>query len=156
MKKISAFLALAALLVAQGADAQTLKSVKDRGILNCGANGTLAGFGLPDAQGKWTGLDVDFCRAVAAAVFGDFAMGRYTFRRKRRENRCGAIYRGNGAKRQPLDLATRSFCDWGRGEGPWGNGLESRWCSPAGARPTGGIAGHPPRYAVTEFVPEGP
>jgi len=45
--------------------------VKDRGILNCGANGTLAGFGLPDAQGNWTGLDVDFCRAVAAAVLGD-------------------------------------------------------------------------------------
>ena len=71
MKKISAFLALAALLVAQGADAQTLKSVKDRGSLNCGANGTLGGFGLPDAQGKWTGLDVDFCRAIAAAVLND-------------------------------------------------------------------------------------
>jgi len=39
--------------------------------LNCGANGTLAGFGLPDAQGKWTGLDVDVCRAVAAAIFND-------------------------------------------------------------------------------------
>jgi len=45
--------------------------VKDRGMLNCGANGTLAGFGLPDAQGKWTGLDVDFCRAIAAAVLND-------------------------------------------------------------------------------------
>ena len=43
----------------------------DRGILNCGANGTLAGFGLPDAQGKWTGLDVDVCRAIAAALFND-------------------------------------------------------------------------------------
>jgi general L-amino acid transport system substrate-binding protein len=40
-------------------------------MLNCGANGTLAGFGLPDAQGKWTGLDVDVCRAVAAAIFND-------------------------------------------------------------------------------------
>ena len=39
--------------------------------MNCGANGTLAGFGLPDAQGKWTGLDVDVCRAVAAAIFND-------------------------------------------------------------------------------------
>jgi general L-amino acid transport system substrate-binding protein len=45
--------------------------VKTRGILNCGANGTLAGFGLPDAQGNWTGLDVDFCRAIAAAIFDD-------------------------------------------------------------------------------------
>ena len=72
MKKISVFLALAAFFVAQGgADAQVLKSVKDRGTLNCGANGTLGGFGLPDAQGKWTGLDVDFCRAIAAAVFND-------------------------------------------------------------------------------------
>ena len=40
-------------------------------MLNCGANGTLAGFGLPDAQGNWTGLDVDFCRAIAAAVLND-------------------------------------------------------------------------------------
>ncbi len=55
----------------RAASAQTLKSVKDRGILNCGANGTLAGFGLPDAQGKWTGLDVDVCRAIAAAIFND-------------------------------------------------------------------------------------
>src|ERR1700741_5404584 len=40
-------------------------------MLNCGANGTLAGFGLPDAQGNWTGLDVDLCRAIAAALFND-------------------------------------------------------------------------------------
>jgi general L-amino acid transport system substrate-binding protein len=64
-------LALAAMLPAQAAWSQTLKTVKDRGTLNCGANGTLGGFGLPDAQGNWTGLDVDFCRAVAAAVLGD-------------------------------------------------------------------------------------
>jgi general L-amino acid transport system substrate-binding protein len=71
MKRIATILALAVVFVAQAASAQTLKTVKDRGILNCGANGTLAGFGLPDAQGKWTGLDVDLCRAIAAAVFGD-------------------------------------------------------------------------------------
>lgn len=71
MKKIAALVALAALVIAQSASAQTLKSVKDRGILNCGGNGTLAGFGLPDAQGNWTGLDVDFCRAIAAAIFND-------------------------------------------------------------------------------------
>jgi general L-amino acid transport system substrate-binding protein len=53
------------------AAAQTLKKVKDRGSLICGANGELAGFGLPDAQGKWTGLDVDVCRAIAAAIFND-------------------------------------------------------------------------------------
>lgn len=71
MKKLAALVAFAMLVVAQGASAQTLKAVKDRGMLNCGANGTLAGFGLPDAQGNWTGLDVDVCRAIAAAVLND-------------------------------------------------------------------------------------
>ncbi len=71
MKKIAFIIALAVGFAAQSATAQTLKAVKDRGMLNCGANGTLAGFGLPDAQGKWTGLDVDVCRAVAAAIFDD-------------------------------------------------------------------------------------
>jgi len=71
MKKIATLFALAIMFVAQGASAQTLKAVKDRGILNCGANGTLAGFGLPDARGNWTGLDVDVCRAIAAAVLND-------------------------------------------------------------------------------------
>jgi general L-amino acid transport system substrate-binding protein len=71
MKRIACILALAVVVAAQSAAAQTLKTVKARGILNCGANGTLAGFGLPDAQGKWTGLDVDICRAVAAAIFND-------------------------------------------------------------------------------------
>ena len=58
-------------IAASPAPAQTLNNVKQRGLLNCGANGTLAGFGLPDAQGNWTGLDVEFCRAVAAAIFDD-------------------------------------------------------------------------------------
>jgi general L-amino acid transport system substrate-binding protein len=71
MKKLAALFALGLLVAAQGASAQTLKTVKDRGMLNCGANGTLAGFGLTDAQGKWTGLDVDVCRAIAAAVLND-------------------------------------------------------------------------------------
>ena len=71
MKRMFGILALALVFAAQSASAQTLKTVKDRGILNCGSNGTLAGFGLPDAQGKWTGLDVDLCRAVAAAIFND-------------------------------------------------------------------------------------
>lgn len=73
MKRVMTTFALAAALglAASAATAQTLNTVKSRGILNCGANGTLAGFGLPDAQGNWAGLDVDFCRAVAAAIFGD-------------------------------------------------------------------------------------
>jgi general L-amino acid transport system substrate-binding protein len=65
-----AFAATAAFAAAP-ASAQTLNTVKQRGALQCGANGTLAGFGLPDAQGNWTGLDVEFCRALAAAIFND-------------------------------------------------------------------------------------
>ena len=58
-------------LAASAAGAQTLTTVKTRGVLNCGSNPGLAGFGLPDAQGNWTGLDVDVCRAIAAAIFDD-------------------------------------------------------------------------------------
>ena len=51
---------------------QTLNTVKaTRHCSIAVRNGTLAGFGLPDAQGNWTGLDVDFCRALAAAIFND-------------------------------------------------------------------------------------
>jgi general L-amino acid transport system substrate-binding protein len=58
-------------LTAGEASAQaTLAAVKQRGVLNCAVNTALAGFSIPDAQGKWTGLDVDTCRAVAAAVLG--------------------------------------------------------------------------------------
>ena len=78
MRKLAVLAALAIAMVAQGASAQTLKAVKDRGMLNCGANGTLAGFGLPDAQGQWTGLDVDVCRAIAAAVLNDPTKVKFT------------------------------------------------------------------------------
>src|ERR1700704_548233 len=65
------FAGVAALVMAGLAQAATLDAVKQRGSLNCGANGQLPGFGLPDAQGNWTGLDVDLCRAIAAAIFND-------------------------------------------------------------------------------------
>jgi len=68
---IRIILAAALGAAASAATAQNLNTVKSRGVLNCGANGTLAGFGLPDAQGRWTGLDVDFCKAMAAAIFND-------------------------------------------------------------------------------------
>jgi general L-amino acid transport system substrate-binding protein len=73
MKRAVTKLALAAAIAvaASAASAQTLNTIKSRGMVNCGANGTLGGFGLPDAQGNWTGLDVDFCRALAAAIFND-------------------------------------------------------------------------------------
>ena len=56
-----------------------LDAVKARGTLICGvAAGGLAGFMLADSQGKWKGLDVDVCRAVAAALFGDSEKVKYT------------------------------------------------------------------------------
>ncbi len=71
-------LGLAAALAIAGATAtasaqapKTLDTVKQRGSLNCGVGTGLAGFGQPDDKGAWTGLDVDFCRAIAAAVFND-------------------------------------------------------------------------------------
>jgi general L-amino acid transport system substrate-binding protein len=65
-------LAAAALLAAPAAHAgKTLDAIKARGQLVCGVNTGLAGFSQADTQGNWTGLDVDFCRAIAAAVLGD-------------------------------------------------------------------------------------
>jgi len=59
-------------------EAQTLEAVHKRGHLQCGVNTGLAGFSQPDSKGVWHGIDVDFCRAVAAAVFGDAGKVRYT------------------------------------------------------------------------------
>ena len=71
--KIAKGLMGAALLMAaaQGAQAATLDVVRQRGAVACGTTTGFAGFSAPDAQGKWQGLDVDLCRAIAAAVFGD-------------------------------------------------------------------------------------
>src|SRR6201985_3816682 len=63
--------ALALALPAGSVAAQTLKTVRDRGSLACGVTQGLAGFSNPDDKGNWTGLDVDYCRAVAAAIFND-------------------------------------------------------------------------------------
>ena len=52
------------------AGAATLDDVRARGTLRCGVNGELPGLSHKDAAGVWTGMDVDFCRAVAAAVLG--------------------------------------------------------------------------------------
>jgi general L-amino acid transport system substrate-binding protein len=71
-------LGLAASVAATGAFAQaTLNGVKQKGFVQCGSNPGLAGFGVPDAQGNWTGLDVDFCRALAAAIFNDASKVRF-------------------------------------------------------------------------------
>ncbi|MFY9697364.1 MAG: amino acid ABC transporter substrate-binding protein [Rhodoplanes sp.] len=51
--------------------AQTLNAVKERGALVCGVNENLLGFSAKNAKGEWSGFDVDFCRALAAAIFND-------------------------------------------------------------------------------------
>lgn len=56
----------------------TLDAVKERGYLQCGVNTGLPGFSSADENGDWTGLDVDFCRALAAAVLGSADKVRYT------------------------------------------------------------------------------
>jgi general L-amino acid transport system substrate-binding protein len=60
-----------ALATAGAAQAQTLDAIKQRGQLLCGVSTGLTGFSVADDKGNWTGLDVDFCRALAAAVFND-------------------------------------------------------------------------------------
>ena len=77
------FLRLLTLLVAlaawgAAAAQSTATNVKARGYLQCGVNTGLAGFAQPDSQGVWRGIDVDLCRAVAAALFRDAHKVRYT------------------------------------------------------------------------------
>jgi general L-amino acid transport system substrate-binding protein len=67
-------LALAAALAVPALAAHagpTLDAIKSKGVLRCGVNTGLLGFSAPDSQGKWTGIDADFCRAVATAILGD-------------------------------------------------------------------------------------
>ena len=60
-----------------GAQAATLDTVKQRGMLVCGVSTGFAGFSTPDSQGNFKGLDVDYCRALAAGVLGDASKVRY-------------------------------------------------------------------------------
>ncbi len=74
-------LAAAAAMMAMGAavsaQAATLDDVRDRGHVVCGVNTGLAGFASPNEDGDWEGFDVDYCRAVAAAIFNDPAAVRF-------------------------------------------------------------------------------
>lgn len=74
MRSIQSWLVAAASIavgMTGAAGAATLDEVKARGELVCGVSQGLHGFSATDASGKWMGIDVDFCRAVAAAIFGD-------------------------------------------------------------------------------------
>jgi general L-amino acid transport system substrate-binding protein len=78
-KMLVTFAAAASLgLVATAAQAATLDDVKAKDYLQCGVTGGVPGFSAPDANNVWTGLEVDFCRAVAAAIFNDANKVRYT------------------------------------------------------------------------------
>ncbi|HWU17702.1 MAG TPA: amino acid ABC transporter substrate-binding protein [Devosia sp.] len=80
MQKTLVTIALAASLGlgATAAHADTLSDVKAKGYIQCGVTGGVAGFSAPDANNVWAGLEVDFCRAVAAAVFNNADSVRYT------------------------------------------------------------------------------
>ncbi|MGB3141498.1 MAG: amino acid ABC transporter substrate-binding protein [Aestuariivirga sp.] len=73
-----ALAATASLMAATAATAGTLDDVKAKGFVQCGVSQGLIGFSNPDAQNNWTGMDVDFCRAVAAAVFNDPQKVKFT------------------------------------------------------------------------------
>jgi len=70
-------LAMTALFSLPAQAGKTLDGVRARGQLVCGVNTGVAGFSATDAKGRWNGLDVDLCRAVAAAVLGDAGKVKY-------------------------------------------------------------------------------
>ncbi|MFZ5835844.1 MAG: amino acid ABC transporter substrate-binding protein [Pseudomonadota bacterium] len=74
------YLALMALLpgTVGSAGATTLEDVKAKGFVQCGVSQGLKGFSSPDDKGGWTGIDVDVCRAIAAAIFGDAGKVKFT------------------------------------------------------------------------------
>jgi general L-amino acid transport system substrate-binding protein len=79
MKRVACLVVGAAIaLAAAPAIAQTLKAVKERGSLNCGVSQGIYGFSAADEQGNWSGIDVDLCRAIAAAVFNDASKVKFT------------------------------------------------------------------------------
>jgi general L-amino acid transport system substrate-binding protein len=87
MKKLTSIIAGVAIMLAgsaltgtvlAGSHSSTLDQVKAKGHVQCGVSQGLPGFSNADDSGSWTGLDVDLCRAVAAAVFGDASKVKYT------------------------------------------------------------------------------
>ncbi len=81
---LKALLAGCAMLAAGSASAQTLApsptldAIRARGAVECGVHVGVPGFSFPNDKGEWTGLDVDYCRALAAAVLGDAAKVKFT------------------------------------------------------------------------------
>lgn len=95
---VSALLAPAAMATGERGD--LLTQVRQRGTIRCGVAPSLPGFSMPDSRGDWTGLDVDLCRALAAAIFDDPA--RVTFVPLSSQDRFTALQTGE------VDLLSRS------------------------------------------------
>lgn len=79
MKKaiLSAAIGAAILGAASAASAATLADVKSKGFVTCGVSSGIPGFSNPDDKGEWSGIDVDYCRAIASAVFGDATKAKF-------------------------------------------------------------------------------
>lgn len=75
--KVMAGLGLVCALAVPAHAGKTLDAIKSRGELVCGVNVALAGFSMANSEGKWSGLDVDYCRALAAAILQDASKVKY-------------------------------------------------------------------------------
>ncbi|UYO00047.1 MAG: transporter substrate-binding domain-containing protein [Devosia sp.] len=110
-KLIAALVYAAAALVTSHATAQTLDAVRERGFLICGSSGPLSGFAQQDQDGRWSGFDVDLCRALAAAIFSNPDL--IEFRAYRGEARFAPLQIG------AVDVLMRN--------GAWTEGRDSRY-----------------------------
>ena len=104
-------------LPAQAQAGSTFQRVKERGELICGVNNQLAGFGNVDASGKYVGFDIDICRAVSAAIFGNPDKVRYVY--------LTAANRQSAMQSREVDLMSRNTTwtltrdrEWGVTFGP--------------------------------------
>ena len=77
-KALVLVLSLSLMLVSFAYAGKDLDAVRSKGFIQAGVNGSVFGFGMPDAKGVWKGLDVDTARAIAAAIFGDANKVKYT------------------------------------------------------------------------------
>ena len=75
---LAAIISSAVAITISSASAGTLDDIKAKGFVQCGVSPGLAGFSAPDASGTYQGFDVEICRAVAAAVFGDVTKIKFT------------------------------------------------------------------------------
>jgi general L-amino acid transport system substrate-binding protein len=105
MRSVKPLLAAAAALgfgalAGAASEAQTLKTVQDRGTLICGVSQGIAGFSIKDDNGNWSGFDVDFCKGLAAAIFNDPSKVQYV--------PLSATDRFDALKNKQIDVLSRN------------------------------------------------